>query len=224
MRPCPEGQDHLLEAFGLHRVQARGGLVQEQQAGGRGQGPGDFQQPFQAQGQDRRGLPGPVGQPHELQGLHGLGADVLFLGPGPGKLQGPGQEPGAAQAVAAHHDVFQDRHVVEELHQLEGAGDPPPGDAVGRASLDFLALKDDAALLGGQKAAHQVEQGGLAGAVGADDRLDGARRHPKGDLLHGLQAAEGQADVLQFQDTWFGQVIRLQLARSSFVRNSSRFM
>ena len=71
---------------------------------------------------------------------------------------------------------------------------------VGRPALDLLPLEDDAALLGGQKAAHQVEQGGLAGAVGADDRLDGARRHPEGHPLHGLQAAEGQADVVQFQE------------------------
>ena len=41
-------------------------------------------------------------------------------------------------------------------------------------------------VLGGQKAGHQVEQGGLAGAVGADDRLDDALGHRKAHLLHGL--------------------------------------
>ena len=139
VRPWPaQVQDQVLEPFGLHRVQPRGRLIQEEQAGGRGQGPGDFQHPFESQGQDRGGLLGPVGQPHELQGLHGLVPDHLFFGAGPGELQGPGQEAGAAQAVAAHHDVFQDRHVVKELHQLEGAGDPLPGDAVGRESLDVL--------------------------------------------------------------------------------------
>ena len=90
--------------------------------------------------------------------------------------------------------------MVKELHQLKGAGDPLPGDAVGRASLDLHAAKDDAARLGGEKTGHQVEQGGLAGAVGADDRLDGAPRHPKAHLLHGLEAAEGQADPVQFQE------------------------
>ena len=79
---------------------------------------------------------------------------------------------------------------------------------MGRASLDLLALKDDTALLGGQKTRHQVEQGGLAGAVGADDRLDRARRHPKAHLLHGLEAAEGQADPVQFeQRLWFRRSI-----------------
>ena len=57
-------------------------------------------------------------------------------------------------------------------------------------------LEDDAARLGGEKTGHQVEQGGLAGAVGADDRLDRAPGHPKADLLHGLEAAEGQADLV----------------------------
>ena len=95
--------------------------------------------PFESQGEHRGGLVGPVRQPDELQGLQGFLPDHLFLGAGPGKLQGPGYETGAAQAVASHHDVFQDRHVVEELHQLEGAGDALPGDPVGRASLDFLA-------------------------------------------------------------------------------------
>ena len=42
---------------------------------------------------------------------------------------------------------IQDRQVVEELHQLEGAGDTPPGDEVGRQALDLLSLKDDPALL-----------------------------------------------------------------------------
>ena len=89
--------------------------------------------------------------------------------------------------------------MVKELHQLKGPGDPLPGDPVGRASLDLLALKDDAARLGGQKAGHQVEQGGFAGAVGPDDRLDGPRRHPKAHLFHGLEAAEGQADFVECQ-------------------------
>ena len=95
--------------------------------------------------------------------------------------------------------------MVKELHQLKGAGDPLPGDPVGRASLDLLAAKNDAARLGGEKARHQVEQGGLAGAVGADDRLDRALRHPKAHLLHGLEAAEGQADFVQCQQymVWF---------------------
>ncbi len=74
--------------------------------------------------------------------------DDLFFGAGPGKLRGPGQEAGPAQAVASHHDVFQDRHVVKELHQLKGAGDPLPGDPVGRVSLDLLPLKNDAAHAG----------------------------------------------------------------------------
>ncbi len=53
--------------------------------------------------------------------------------------------------------------------------------------------------LGRQKARHQVEQGGFAGAVGADDRLDGPRGHPKAHLFHGLEAAEGQADSVEGQ-------------------------
>ena len=85
--------------------------------------------------------------------------------------------------------------MVKELHQLKGTGDPLPGDQVGRAPLDLLPLKDDATRLGGEKARDQVEQGSLAGAVGADDRLDRARRHLKAHLLHGLEAAEGQADL-----------------------------
>ena len=92
----------------------------------------------------------------------------------------------------------------KELHQLEGAGDTPPGDGMGRQALDVCPLEADPALLGGQKTADQVEQAGLAGAVGADDRLDGARRHPEGDAFHRLQAAEGQADAVQFQERLVG--------------------
>ncbi len=88
---------------------------------------------------------GPVGQAHELQGLPGLGFDVTFLLAHGREAQYAAEKTGSGKAVAPHHDVFQNRHVVEELHQLEGAGNAPVSHVVGRLSLDFFPAIEDKA-------------------------------------------------------------------------------
>ena len=67
---------------------------------------------------------------------------------------------------------------------------PPPG----------LALEDDDALLRMIEAVDDVEHRGLAGAVGADDRQHLAGADLEADLAQRLDAAEGEADRLRFED------------------------
>src|SRR4029434_2261432 len=66
---------------------------------------------------------------------------------------------------------------------LEGAGDPQPGDAVGRQAVDAAAGEQDVAGAGLEDAGDAVEEGGLAGAVGADQAAD-------------LALADGEVDFL----------------------------
>src|SRR4029453_5751582 len=81
-----------------------------------------------------------------------------------------------------------------------GGGHPEAGNAVGRETGDRLLLEGD--LAGGRReiARHQVEQGRLAGAVGADDAGDRARLDGEGDVGDGEQAAEALAQRLDTQD------------------------
>ena len=59
-----------------------------------------------------------------------------------------------------------------------------------------LAGKHDRAAVRLQRAGDHVEQRGLAGAVRADDRKDGASRHRETHLIDRDQAAEALADGL----------------------------
>ncbi len=97
--------------------------------------------------------------------------------------------------MPAHHDIFQHGHVAEKLHYLKGAGYPLSRDAKGRQSLNTLVLKKDQPVIRPQHPGDQIEQGRLAGAVGADEGLDLARTDLKGDPLDSLQSSEGDADV-----------------------------
>ena len=92
--------------------------------------------------------------------------------------------------VIAGEDVFQHGHAPEELDILEGAGEPQAGPAIGGQAHHFRASQPDFAGAGGQQAINQVEAGGLAGAVGADQPDDLSRRHRKGDVGQGLHAPE----------------------------------
>ena len=69
-----------------------------------------------------------------------------------------------------------DQHVVEhaqraeQLGRLVGAGDAGARDLPGRRAGQLAAAEPDAAGVGAVEAADHVEHGGLAGAVGADQR------------------------------------------------------
>ena len=80
-------------------------------------------------------------------------------------------EPG----VGADHDVLHHGHAPEQADVLEGAGHAQVGDLVGLELLDAPALELDGALVAVVEAGDGVEEGGLAGAVGADDAEDPAR-------------------------------------------------
>ena len=101
--------------------------------------------------------------------------------------------------VTAGEDVFQDRHAPEKLDVLEGAGQAQAGPTVGRQALQALPREGDLAAGGGQQAVDEIETGGLARAVGADEAGDlpgvNAKRHPG----QGLDPAEEFAEFVYRQ-------------------------
>ena len=107
---------------------------------------------------------------------------------------------GVAVAVAADEQVLQHGGVLEQLDVLEGAGDAEAGDLVGREMGDLLALEGDEARSRPVQAADEVEDGGLAGAVGADQREHLVRPHLEGDVVDGLEAAELHRQVVGCQE------------------------
>ncbi len=68
-----------------------------------------------------------------------------------------------------HHDVFQNGEIIKRPDHLVGSGQTPPGHLVGGQAGDLFAPEDYLACRRGIDAVDHVEQGSLAGAVGADE-------------------------------------------------------
>ncbi len=96
----------------------------------------------------------------------------------------------------ADHDVLEDGHVLEGCGHLEGAADAEPRMRFGGRVGDVDAVEDDAPFARPQIAGDAVEEGRLAGAVGADEADDLARFDMQIGAGDRLEAAEGFRDLL----------------------------
>src|SRR5512141_3131291 len=106
------------------------------------------------------------------------------------------QDAALHELVAPQHQVVEDGHVVEEGDVLEGAGDPQVGHPVRLHPGDLPVLEVDRAALRLVDARDAVEDRGLPGAVGADDRVDAPLLHVDRDSVDRLHPSEGEVDVV----------------------------
>src|SRR6218665_238512 len=98
------------------------------------------------------------------------------------------------------------------LRQISRGFRPPrsaPSSGVG-------AVEGDGAVVGLELAVDHVEGGRLAGAVGADEREQFAGRQLEADAVHGLHAAEGFAEVGDFEEAHAFTSLSLASASSCF--------
>src|SRR5580700_7730468 len=96
-------------------------------------------------------------------------------------------------------DVFQNRQPAEQPVDLERARDAklhPLGLAL---AGDVAAGEQHAALAGRQHAGEEIDERGLAGAIGADQGVAGAGFELEVDILHGAKRAEIAAERLRFE-------------------------
>ena len=165
-------------------VHARGGFVEQEEAGVGGQGPGDLQPALVAVGQVlAQGVP-VAGEADEGQQLGGPGLRLPLLPAEGGPPADGGEHPGPGAAVAADEDVLQGAHLGEQADVLERPGDAGlrhPGRVVGQ----LPAPVDDPARRRLQQPGEAVEERGLARPVGPDEAHDlalaprrGRRRAP----------------------------------------------
>jgi hypothetical protein len=96
---------------------------------------------------------------------------------------------------AADHDVLQHGKPRERLDDLEAAADAGGADLVGTQALNLLSLEDYFSNVRGKYAGDHAEEGGLAGAVRADQGVDAALGNLERRVVHGAQAAERFADL-----------------------------
>ena len=91
----------------------------------------------------------------------------------------PEVERAAARALQRDAHVLQHREMGKDRGNLERAHEAEARDVGRRERRDVVALVDDAAARRLQELGEQVEAGGLAGAVRADERVNGAALDPQ---------------------------------------------
>ena len=116
--------DEVGQLARLLRVHAGGRLVEQEELGLGGQGPGDLEPSLVAVGQVPRQLVGTLLEPHEIQKLLSPRMRLDLLASDPGCPQ-DGAEPAPLEAmVQADQHVVLGGHVPEQPDVLERAGDP----------------------------------------------------------------------------------------------------
>ena len=154
-------------------VQAGHDLVQQHDVGFERQRARHFEPAPFAQGQVAGAHTCVVRETDRLQHRHGLVAR------------------GAQRAVAhecADHHVLQRIQRDQRFGDLEGAPHAEPGPVMRRQLVDALAAQAHFARRRRKLPRQQVEKGGLAGTVGADDADDLALAHRQRDVVDGAQA------------------------------------
>jgi len=88
----------------------------------------------------------------------------------------------------------------EDGRDLEAAHQAQTGDGGGLAAGYVLALEADGAAGGDEEVGEEIEAGGLAGAVGTDQRMDRTLLHAQRHIVHGDEAAELLGQPCRLQD------------------------
>src|SRR5262249_39846188 len=96
--------------------------------------------------------------------------------------------------------VFQSSEATEDARDLKRTAHAASAQALRRQTADLLAGEVYVARVVGDVTGDQVEERGLRGAVGADARAQGARRHCQVPAIHGLDAAEVLAERAGLED------------------------
>ena len=177
-----DGRDHRGGLAGVHAGQR---LVEQKQRRSSRQRERDTERPAVTMRQVLGVLVGEFAQAHELDDLvHGHRPRCLAATHAPVAQ--------AAVSARAHQDVLKHRHFHEQLGLLEGTHQAVPRDAVQGPARDVGAVVDDAPGARRQDAADDVEEGGLAGAVGPDQtenltwldgEVDAAERRKAAEVL-----------------------------------------
>lgn len=170
----------------LGRGQHAGGFVQDQDVGAAIQGLEDLD-------------PLLVTDRQILDQFVGIDLQFVFLRQALQFLPRPRQR-GAQQrpVLGPQDDVFQHCEILHQLEMLEYHADAGADRRLAVGDRDGLARDQDFPRVRPVKAIQDRHQGGLAGAVFADDAVDGATRHNQIDVPVGLDRTERLGNPAQF--------------------------
>src|SRR5215207_3264004 len=189
--------DEPVELRRLDGVAARRRLVEEQHLGLGGERAGDLEALQRAVGQGARRRLAALAEAQEGEELFRRGARLAVLPQDGGQAEEVDQERLPLAQMAADHHVLAGGHAAEDLEVLERAREPLRGEPFGGQARHVLAGERHASAAGAVEPRDDVEERGLAGAVGADDREHLPGHGGKAHAIDGDDAPEGDADVLR---------------------------
>ncbi len=168
------------EAFDLAVGKPLRRLVEDQQPRLERQPHGDLDQPLVAIGKVAGERAGAVGETDPLERFANARLQRAGLGP-PGRKQ---------SSLHRQRDIVEDRQPRKDAGDLERIGDAGAHALVRRQRGDVAPFEHDRAGAWRDAPADQTDEGGLAGAVRADDRPDLTLVEPEVDTVDGLEPAE----------------------------------
>ena len=178
--------------LGLPVVEAAGQLVEQQEFGIGAHRPSEL---HQTQGAGREVTRRATGDGREIEPLqnrlhpfHDRGIGAVAEG------ERTEERVAGADGLGCDLEVLVHRHAREHLEALEGAPDPEAGAPVRLEAGDVAPVELHHPLGHLDEAREAVEQRGLAGAVGADERGDAGRGNLQRDAVDRLQPPEGLGD------------------------------
>ena len=89
--------------------------------------------------------------------------------------------------MKSHHDIFSNRHILEDLDILEGSADSHMGHLIRAFSNQVSALKKDMAGPRRIYPCNQVNRSGFSCAIGADNGEDQSFFNFEGQMVYSLQ-------------------------------------
>src|SRR5262247_2301170 len=164
-------------------------LVEQQHRGPEAQRDRDLHEPLLAVREIQDAAAGIVGQPERREELARLRADA-----GVGARWPPQPSADPVTLGDPEGDVVEHAHVAEQRVDLEGTTEPAP-DARGlRQPCHVLAAEEDLAGGGREPPGDHVDERGLAGAVGTDERVTDTGLEPQVHAIGHGQRAEVLAE------------------------------
>ena len=194
----PAGRDLLDELRDTVHVlvtHALRGFIEQHELWLHGQRGGDFEGALAAIGQVHREFVGQVFQAHFGEQLHGAGIELAQAA-----LAAPEMKGGAQLALQPNAHVLHQRQVRKHRRYLERTDHAAARNLRGLFARDVLPVKTDQTRGGLQKFGEQVKAGGLAGAIGSNQGVDGATAHRQGHVADRGEAFELFGQALCFKN------------------------
>ena len=192
-------EDEPRHVLGLFEVHPRDRLVEQQQFGHHRQSPAQFDAFLDAVGQQRHRMLAPALDLEEVDDVLDFAAVLELFAFGSAHPQRSGQKRAAHADVAACQQVVEHCHLWEKLDVLEGSRHSQLRHPVGADSHDRVAAPQDVARLGAVDLRDRIEDGGLPGAVGADDGVELPGPDLERHRIDGCDPAEAQRDLVHFE-------------------------